>query len=424
MRARGPIAVGGLAATACVVVGLAWGLGLIGTTSRSATPPGFIIWSGKSGYVVSDATGHDARRLLAPGVRGAALTFSPDGKRVAYTGPRALILVDLATGKWTRLVEPSGAQRGSPYWSPDGARIAYTADHAQLFVLDVKTGKWTRLIGPSATPYGSVEWSTDGRRLAFVTSPAWCTASTPTPTVYGVDVASGRVKTYLRVRPVADTSISAWTDFWSPSGSGVYYSDQQIGLSCDFGALGSTDLWEAVPGRPRPRLILSDSTGFAAISPAGDRIAYTSGPGDACALRVSDLDGSHSHELAYIPEVSPPVLCVSGGLSFRWLPDGRRLVYGDDKNVLTVDARSTTSTLVFKGPSGNVNCLVAKLCWSNEILAVSKDGRWSIASEIHHDENGGVERTRLYLIGLDGKRVVPIMPPDNRAKTPAVVWLG
>jgi Tol biopolymer transport system component len=60
----------------------------------------------------------------------AALEFSPDGRRLAFTAGSAerseLFSLDLDTGRETRLAVMSGFSTG-PVWSPDGARIAFTS---------------------------------------------------------------------------------------------------------------------------------------------------------------------------------------------------------------------------------------------------------------------------------------------------------
>jgi outer membrane protein assembly factor BamB len=166
-----------------------------------------------------DADGGNQRRLTEQGFRDFLPTWSPDGKRLAYSvegerGKFSLCCYDLATGKDVRvgpgrsprwspdgkrllfedvrdrvamigLVSPEGGDevrltKGpghavAPAWSPTGDRIAYFAPRegkAELWVLRVE-GKKSRLVASVEGPWESApSWSPDGKRLTFAAGPS------------------------------------------------------------------------------------------------------------------------------------------------------------------------------------------------------------------------------------------------------------
>ena len=119
--------------------------------------------------------GGTPRKLLS-NVAG-AVTFSPDGKRIAFyraDSPRpgdSTIVIANADGLGQRVLiarSPPEAllayPGGAPEWSPDGDSIAAalrTASGTKLIVVDVASGA-TRAVSPDFTMIGSLAWLRDG----------------------------------------------------------------------------------------------------------------------------------------------------------------------------------------------------------------------------------------------------------------------
>ena len=123
-------------------------------------------------------------RILAEGTIDGAVSWSPDGRRIAYTrlhrGAHGslvndLYTVDVDTGRKRRLTTDRRAS--SPTFAPDGRRIAFVAaadsagnsrSAANLVVLDTGTGRQTQLTRfEGNVQITSAKWSPDGQRIAI-----------------------------------------------------------------------------------------------------------------------------------------------------------------------------------------------------------------------------------------------------------------
>ena len=123
-------------------------------------------------------------RILAEGSIEGAVSWSPDGRQIAYARLHRgrhgslvsdLYLVDVATGRKRRITTDRRAT--SPAFSPDGRRLAFVgaadtdgggSETANVFVLDVASGTETQLTRlDGVVQITSLRWSPDGARLAL-----------------------------------------------------------------------------------------------------------------------------------------------------------------------------------------------------------------------------------------------------------------
>jgi len=245
-----------------------------------------------------------------------------------------------------RLVRPDGsgdhllADGTHPDWSPDGSRIAYVVNDSAIWLVNADGTDPRKLPIPceaGCVLNDSPAWSPDGSTIAFtrLVAPADGAAYTD---VAALDLASGVIRT-LYTPPAGE---GTWYVRWAPVGrSIVVNSDRYPSADYDVvsgGVIGVVDLAAPDPvARP-----LTDYDAFATYpdwSPDGSRIVFTTqdlGVRDAGNQQdphlPSDLftirpDGTDLVQLTHNPTGATLIRngTASGPLSSQpsWMPDGR-----------------------------------------------------------------------------------------------------
>jgi TolB protein len=157
------------AAIAVLVAVIVGGASPSASNSRSTRETGTkIAFSCTGDICVVNADGSGRLRLTRDKWIDSYPAWSPDGRRVAFTGNlgRFLIFVVNADGSDRRRLTPLGGNDACPAWSPDGRTIAYDNNRTgEIDGMNADGSERHPLIRRTAS---LPSWSPDGRRLAFV----------------------------------------------------------------------------------------------------------------------------------------------------------------------------------------------------------------------------------------------------------------
>ena len=119
--------------------------------------------------------------------------FSPDGKKVVFSGNRAgrfdIFTYDLDSGEVVNLTDDERYD-GAPVFTPDGQSVVYSAvvgdDHAQLFRLDLADPKTRYQLTQGAWSDRDAVFSSDGKWIVFTSD------RTGNDNIWALEVATGR----------------------------------------------------------------------------------------------------------------------------------------------------------------------------------------------------------------------------------------
>ncbi|MCU0606356.1 MAG: hypothetical protein MUF78_02770 [Candidatus Edwardsbacteria bacterium] len=194
----------------------------------------WLAWIGSSGDEFPALKLRDGRsgevRTLREGIFAGAISFSPDGTRIAagrreYTADGSyrsdLYQVAVPSGRMRRLTR--GLRAHDPAWSPDGCAILFVADRLGANALaryDVASAAVTLLTPYDAgARYSHPAWSPDGATVAVS---VWCDGGYHD--VYLCDAATGAF------RPLTVDRAQDLAPAWSADGRSLYFASDRTGV--------------------------------------------------------------------------------------------------------------------------------------------------------------------------------------------------
>jgi len=208
-----------------------------------------------------------------------AASWSPDGKRIAYSfigGPESLYIMD-ADGARAHAILVREQRDFQPEWAPDGSYLVFTSTseghHTIMKIAPNGTGL-TALSEP-AEEAADPDVSPDGKRILFFTSD-------PRPRdLYVRDLSSGATQPLTSTDAFSETSPR-----WAPDGRSIVY----VGSDTTRGAKG--DLWIMDLETRKPRN-LTATPRVSEFHPAwahdGTRVTYIRHEGDRFDVAMLDL---------------------------------------------------------------------------------------------------------------------------------------
>ncbi len=115
----------------------------------------------------------DPRNLShTPGARERAVSWSPDGKWIAYISDESgedeiYIVRQDGRGKPKQITRNSQGYRFQPVWSPDSKKLAFADKNLKLYIVDVVTRKVTFVDSATRWEIRQYSWSPDSKWLAY-----------------------------------------------------------------------------------------------------------------------------------------------------------------------------------------------------------------------------------------------------------------
>jgi len=262
--------------------------------------------------------GVEDRLVLATAPADPALTWSPDGKWLAYSGANPAVggrggisMISLETSERRQLTSPTAAYDDSrPRFSPDGRSVAFdrytpvTLEH-DIHVVPTGGGAPIRVTTVRSAGLHGLAWSEDGRDIVFASE------LRGNIQLFRASLAGGDAPRWIE---------AAGYEVSSPS---VALHGHRMAFTL---AYQNVDIWRISgpirPTAPSPpeKLIASDRASYSPqYSPDGRRIAFISNRSGSCEVWVANADGS-----------KPARLTSIGGTSAgspAWSPDGRRIAF-------------------------------------------------------------------------------------------------
>ncbi|MEA2675155.1 MAG: hypothetical protein QOI92_2347, partial [Chloroflexota bacterium] len=301
-----------------------------------ATASGILTFDPTTGARTQVATLHPTGAHPTPGLDVGELTWSPDGRRLAFAGGTDLfwcnLMVANADGSGFTLLARLGLDKRdnleTVVWSPDGGSLVYNDGHDADDVL-LTIGGSSRALNPTHNCWWPA-WSPDGSRIACVGQGSIIT------------VASGESVT-LNLNP------NGWSGAQT---SPVWAADSQSIIALGQSSQNlSTAYRVAVDGTILSSVDLPGSSAWTPevlLSPDGLRVL----------ARVCLVPCVNDVEYQVVPIDGSPAISLGRGLSAVWSDDGSSVAIANADGIFVADAKDGTTHVAVRAAFAQV------LSWS------------------------------------------------------------
>ena len=288
---------------------------------------------------VMDADGKNTRRLTNNPNFDNSPSWSPDGKRIAFTSDRdghfdmpgglpndEIYVMDADGGNQQNLTNDPNND-WDPSWSPDGKRIVFSSDrdgNYELYAMDANGKNQQRLTDNDF--YDRVpSWSPDGKRIAFISKREghFIGEFGLSYEIYVMD-ADGK-----NTHRLTNNRKNDWNPSWSPDGKWIAFTSDRKGDEVNY----EIYVMDA-DGNNQRRLTnnrVDDAHSSSSWSSDGKRIVFSSDRDGNWEIYVMDNDGGNQQKLTNNPgsDFSPAWF----GSAFAVSPAGKKFtIWGQLKH--------------------------------------------------------------------------------------------